>query len=1142
MDQQTRIASRYPPVARPEFAPFSRPFGSTDGAAAPPRPLDVEIPRSRLLGRLDERWDRAVTLLIAGPGFGKTTILAQALRAHLLEPRGIDIWISCGSEHEDAGLLATTMLRAITADEPDSHRSKRTTPTARDVVDALISLAPLEVCLVVDDVHAIAPASPGAELLQAVVTALPATAHVVLAGHVEPELTLARREAAGQVCRIGCDELAFTDEEVGALARRLGGDPVQATGLHGWPALVRLAFAAGPAAPARYAREEILHRLPEPQLRALAALAALGSATPAEVAAVTAGPVALDDLARRVPLVNVLADGRYRAHDLWTEAAQRMQTAPELQLTRNRAIDILAERGDLARAGSLTIQAQDWPRLANLAITLVHTTLSALPRLLAGRWLGAATAAAIQHEPGFVLLRAAAAHAEDFTDDRIDTLLDQAWRDLRDRGDRRGAAAVIGQAVITAHSRADVERLAEIAGWAASLDTARDRKPAGADAQVEAIAAVLRHTVAGVLAELAGDPERALAHFEQAPINRVPRPVALSTWRFHFHCLNMCGRGQEAADLADGTLAEAGDERVRLSGAMARWFDGDPRDLAAFRAIAPSALAAAGPMTPATGTRGTAREAFVVMALAAVMAASCGETAGLPRQPCGNPASHDNSRDAVLACVAEAGIAVAKGDEPAAERAYAELLRTWPIDDRFTERHLRRFVALGYVLQPRLRRQWDASTLGPSHASARMAARALLAARAGDVSPASELAPEHALCFLPLRWSVELAARLTAAGLSHGVRLAGWLGDTLGSAVHVEIRVATRSACGPLSAGATQLLAALPAPAQQRISISMFGPMALSRDGVRVDVPELRRARVRQLLGALAVRPSITRNQAIELLWPDIEPVKAARNMRVTLTHLRRLLEPDRAGGDASFHLRTDGDTLRLVRSEALTVDLWTLEHLDRSARDARARGDIDRAATFLGEAIGLWRGEPLPDLGDLGDPMGLAAIDRLRATHVAQLLELGELRLVADDAAGALNLGDRALALEPFDARGHRLVLAAAIRGRHPMKIAATRRRVCGALRELGANPDPATVILLRRAAALTGAPGRQGPPNQRTAGTNNTRAINEMQNQARHPHSATVTGTASSTITATSRLPNPKTPHAVPCNRASASSASSE
>jgi len=65
----------------------------------------------------------------------------------------------------------------------------------------------------------------------------------------------------------------------------------------------------------------------------------------------------------------------------------------------------------------------------------------------------------------------------------------------------------------------------------------------------------------------------------------------------------------------------------------------------------------------------------------------------------------------------------------------------------------------------------------------------------------------------------------------------------------------------------------------------------------------------------------------------------------VTLTHLRRLLEPDRSGGDASYHLRTDGDTIRLLASEFLSVDLWTLDILDKRAVQARADDDIDRTA-----------------------------------------------------------------------------------------------------------------------------------------------------------------------------------------------------
>ena len=1031
-----------------------------------PRALDVEIPRLRLVHLLEGRWDRAVTLLVAGPGFGKTTVLAQAVRAHQVAPRGIDVWVSCEAAHEDPVRFATALLDAMSDSGRARGPGRRAAPGPREVVDALIRRAPLEVCLLLDDVHEIPPGSPGAALLRQVVTTLPATAHLVLSGREEPDVPLARREATGEVIRIGGEDLAFTDVEVRALARQLGRDARIAEPLHGWPAMVRLSLAAGPAAPWQYAREEVLSRLSDSQRQTLAALAALGTGTAREVAEVTGAPVALDDLVRHVPLVGVLDDGRYRAHDLWADALPRIMTVPDEQALRERAAAVLTARGDLARPGRLACQARDWRLLGDLAVDLVQTTLSALPRTIAENWLGAVPPP-VADDPAFLLLRAAVLHAADLGDLRIDPLLDRAWQGMLDRRDQRGAAAVLGQAMITAQSRADLARLAVVAEWGDQLD-----------GPVSPVVTMLCCTVAAMRAEIGGDPEAALAEFAKAPVHQVPLALALSVWRFHFHCLNMCGRGREAAELADRTLAEAGDDLVRLSGAMARWFDGDPSDLNRLRrqglgAVVARALAGsgtgaqAGPRPQAAVTNvTTARERFVSTALAAVMAASCGEEAWFPSLPCGDPDDCDNPRDAVLACAAQAAVAVARGAEPAARQAYVHHVARWPVEDRFAERHLRRFLALGYVLSDRLRAHWDSVALGPSHLAARATARALVQARAGDLTAAGELTPAYALCFLPLPWSVELAARLAATGHPHGPELARWLADTLGPMVHRQLRETARSALRLLAEGAAQLLAALPAPPAHRTQIAVIGPVRLTRDGVPVDAPELRRARVRQLLSALAVRPVLPRDQVIELLWPGLDPAKAARNMRVTLTHLRRLLEPDRSGGDASYHLRTDGDTIRLLPSEFLSMDLWTLDTLDKRAAQARADGDIDRTAALLTDAVALWRGDPLPDLRHVRSPDVAVEVDQVRIRHVGHLLALGELRLVADDAAASFGLAERALSLEPFDARGHRVALAAALRGRRPAQIAAAHRRVCSALRQLGVPPDPPTAILLRQAA----------------------------------------------------------------------------
>ena len=100
-------------------------------------------------------------------------------------------------------------------------------------------------------------------------------------------------------------------------------------------------------------------------------------------------------------------------------------------------------------------------------------------------------------------------------------------------------------------------------------------------------------------------------------------------------------------------------------------------------------------------------------------------------------------------------------------------------------------------------------------------------------------------------------------------------------------------------------------------------------------------------------------------------------NLRVTLTYLRRLLEPDRPAGEASFHVRTDASTIRLVASPKLRVDLWEQRRLMAEATAARAAGDVERAIELLAAATSLWRGAPLADLDRI--PGYEAEIERVR-------------------------------------------------------------------------------------------------------------------------------------------------------------------
>jgi hypothetical protein len=79
-------------------------------------PLPDELERRGLLDRLNARWQHPVTVVVAGAGFGKSTLLAQAVRANALEPRGIDLWYSCTPGDVDVDRLGADLLAAVGAD------------------------------------------------------------------------------------------------------------------------------------------------------------------------------------------------------------------------------------------------------------------------------------------------------------------------------------------------------------------------------------------------------------------------------------------------------------------------------------------------------------------------------------------------------------------------------------------------------------------------------------------------------------------------------------------------------------------------------------------------------------------------------------------------------------------------------------------------------------------------------------------------------------------------------------------------------------------------------------------------------------------------------------------------------------------
>jgi hypothetical protein len=104
--------------AGPLPALFSAAMHPIDGGFrfVPPTPRRSLVPRERLVAALRERFSRRVVVVVAPAGFGKTTLLSQALAGVPPTLDATDIWFGCTSDDEAAPTLAEGLCRAVGID------------------------------------------------------------------------------------------------------------------------------------------------------------------------------------------------------------------------------------------------------------------------------------------------------------------------------------------------------------------------------------------------------------------------------------------------------------------------------------------------------------------------------------------------------------------------------------------------------------------------------------------------------------------------------------------------------------------------------------------------------------------------------------------------------------------------------------------------------------------------------------------------------------------------------------------------------------------------------------------------------------------------------------------------------------------
>jgi LuxR family maltose regulon positive regulatory protein len=192
---------------------------------AQPRTVRASVARQRLMDLLDAAVRRPLTVICAGAGWGKTSLVSAWADSR----RTPVAWLSLDRRDNDPQIFwayVVAALRVAGAVAPDNPLAQMGSVPADEGerghrIAAGLGHLPAGTVLVLDDFHEIDDAQVLREVSD-LVRHPPAPVRIVVIGRTDPPLSLHRLRLAGQVADIRAADLAFTEEEAAALVAGRG--------------------------------------------------------------------------------------------------------------------------------------------------------------------------------------------------------------------------------------------------------------------------------------------------------------------------------------------------------------------------------------------------------------------------------------------------------------------------------------------------------------------------------------------------------------------------------------------------------------------------------------------------------------------------------------------------------------------------------------------------------------------------------------------------------------------------------------------------------------------------------------------------------------------------------------------------------
>ncbi len=1038
---------------------------------APPRPLPT-VARERLLSDLDASTQARLIAVVAGAGFGKSTLVAEYLRS-----RGHRfVWYQLEEADRDPAVFLSYLLEALrrlagNASIPHSLEGNAPRSLAEATPELLAALAEIEKhgernhFLVLDSFHEVGEVREIVEALRFLLSRLPSNLHLVVLSCQELDLDLARLRARREILELGEERLSFRPEETARLFAEIFSLPLgeeEAAALtaytEGWVSgLVLLRHALQGRGKARLGdlvREvelptprisEYLHRVVYRDLDAetkdfLLKTSILSRLQPDLCDALLGKEVSRLHLPRlaRAHLFTIPLDEKgesYRYHRLFRaflrERLEETHTSRQVTELHLRAASLWEENGETEEAVRHYVEAAEYERAATLLEEMVEGLMSSDRVSFLRRLLEKMPKECLNRHPRLLYHRSLVLDLLGRSCQALDSYLEAASLFAR-RGEAEAQMKCLAQALKLEFLSGKPARAGELVNELLGL---LEKIPPDSSSWYEFSALMgTGSTYLGLTHLTQLFLERALAFVERTE-NREVRAMLLAwcglgylilgNYHLALELLQRARRASEEEDLASYlpdvycnlsiTHSALGDPEEGLKMAergleVSRRIGGEePAGLGMMKNLQARALAWA-----LLGKRDKAWEDI---------------------QESGRLYGENAERWEVINIRVFAGmIALDAGDIPGA----VEYFRT--AEGLYREKRFRddemlcRLSRLALTAEEKDREEVRREAADAFEVVTSRGAGVLFSAahilqgcieyKLGDIDGACR----------------RLAEAVSIDEVSGGI---GWwkayarialplIVEVFGRGEHHEFLARILRLIGPdalpylhslkrsgnpkVRKLAREIAEDLEAESAAPLRIKMLGPFEVGVGEESIPPEKWKSKRALTILKYLAAHRSggnVQREVLMELLWPDKTPASASKNLNMALTTLRKTLEPEAKWGESRY-LVSSGESLRLHLGKGGWVDVELFQSKLQEARKAETSGMTAPYLRLLLEAESIYQGDFLAE--DIYEDWCLPLREDLRRQYLEVLRRLAREYARCGEPAKAVPFLEKSMQLEPHN------------------------------------------------------------------------------------------------------------------------------